>query len=54
LPNALTTDPATVGAAVYRAAEQKKRDVIYVLPIWRLVMLIIRTIPERIFKRLRL
>jgi decaprenylphospho-beta-D-erythro-pentofuranosid-2-ulose 2-reductase len=54
LPNALTTDPATVGAAVYRAAELKKRDVIYVLPIWRLVMLIIRTIPERIFKRLRL
>ena len=54
LPNALTADPATVGAAVYRAAEQNKRDVIYVLPVWRLVMLIIRAIPERIFKRLRL
>jgi decaprenylphospho-beta-D-erythro-pentofuranosid-2-ulose 2-reductase len=54
LPNALTADPAVVGAAVFRAAEQKKRDVIYVLPAWRLVMLIIRAIPERIFKRLRL
>jgi short-subunit dehydrogenase len=54
LPNALTASPAAVGAAIYRAAERDKRDVIYVLPIWRLVMLIIRAIPERIFKRLRL
>lgn len=52
LPKPLTTDPDVVGAAIYRAAEQERRDVIYVLPLWRWVMFAIRCIPERIFKRL--
>ena len=30
----------------------KGRDIVYVRPIWRLIMLIIRLIPERLFKRL--
>jgi decaprenylphospho-beta-D-erythro-pentofuranosid-2-ulose 2-reductase len=36
------------------AAEAKGRDVVYVRPVWRLVMLIIRCLPERIFKRIKL
>jgi len=52
LPKLLTAEPDVVGAAVYRAAEQKKRDVIYVLPVWRGVMFIVRSIPEWLFKQL--
>jgi len=54
LPGVLTVEPEKVGRAIYRAAEDKRRDVIYVGPLWRLVMMVIRAIPERIFKRLRL
>jgi short-subunit dehydrogenase len=53
LPNALTAAPQEVGAAVL-AACQKKRDVIYVRPVWWVIMTIIRSIPEVIFKRLSL
>lgn len=54
LPKAITAEPAEVGKAIYAAAEDSKRDVIYVRPIWWVVMTIIRFIPERIFKNLRL
>jgi short-subunit dehydrogenase len=33
---------------------KKKKDVVYILPIWRLIMMAIRHIPENIFKRLKL
>lgn len=51
-PN-LTAEPSEVAQAVARAAEQKK-NVIYVRPIWRVIMLIIRNIPEGIFKGSRI
>ena len=51
LPKLLTAEPRDVAQAIMEA-ERNKRDVIYVLPIWRLIMLIIRLIPENIFKRL--
>lgn len=54
LPNAITANPEEVGCAVYQAAEVRKADVIYVRPIWMLIMGIIRNIPERIFKRMKL
>jgi len=54
LPNLLTTEAAVVGTAVYTAAERKKRDVIYVLPVWRWLMIIIRSVPEALFKRLNI
>jgi short-subunit dehydrogenase len=50
LPDALTAQPAEVGRAVV-AAVRKGRDVIYVRPVWRIVMAVIRAIPERIFKK---
>lgn len=49
-PAPLTAEPEEVGAAILKAVEQK-RNVIYTRPIWRLVMAVIRTIPEPIFKK---
>lgn len=51
LPSKLTAEPAEVGKAVWKAV-QNGRNVIYVRPIWRLVMLVIRHIPEGVFKKL--
>ena len=52
-PGLLTAQPDEVAAAVL-AAERGRRDVVYVRPIWRLVMAIIRAIPEPVFKRLHI
>jgi len=49
----MTAQPPEVADAVL-AAELRRRDVIYVRPIWRLVMAVIRAIPEPVFKRLRI
>ncbi|HEY4135432.1 MAG TPA: SDR family oxidoreductase [Alphaproteobacteria bacterium] len=51
LPPALTAEPQAVAQAIFRAQE-KRRDVIYVKPVWRWIMLCIRLIPERFFKRM--
>ncbi len=53
LPAALTAEPEEVAEAVFVAVE-KGRNVIYVRPVWRLIMTIIRLIPEPLFKRLKL
>lgn len=53
MPGLLTAQPDDVAAAIL-AAERRHRDVIYVRSIWRLVMAVIRAIPEPVFKRLRL
>jgi decaprenylphospho-beta-D-erythro-pentofuranosid-2-ulose 2-reductase len=53
LPAKLTAEPNEVADAIARAVKRKK-DVIYVRPIWRLIMLIIRNIPERIFKGMKI
>lgn len=53
LPAKLTAEPNGVADAIARAVERKK-DVIYVCPIWRLIMLIIRNIPERIFTGMKI
>lgn len=50
LPPALTADPADVGTAIFNAA-QKGRNVLYVKSVWWLVMTIIGSIPEFIFKK---
>jgi short-subunit dehydrogenase len=54
LPPLITANPGEVGHAVYRAAEVRPRDVIYVRPVWAAIMAVIRAIPEFIYKRLRL
>jgi decaprenylphospho-beta-D-erythro-pentofuranosid-2-ulose 2-reductase len=53
LPPALTAKPAEVAQAVLRA-EAGKQDVTYTKPIWQFIMLVIRLLPESIFKRLKL
>lgn len=53
LPGPLTAEPEQVGEAIYRAAE-RRADVLYVGRRWGLIMAIIRAIPERVFKKLKL
>jgi len=52
-PDSLTSDPKKVADDVYQAV-MKKRNVIYTKWIWRPIMYLIKTIPEPIFKNLRL
>ena len=52
-PGFLIGDPDRVGKQIYRAAI-RRRNVVYVGPIWRLLMILIRAIPEELFKRIRL
>jgi short-subunit dehydrogenase len=47
----LFAKPATVGRGVYEAMKQGK-DVVYLPFFWRPIMLIVKSIPEGIFKRL--
>ena len=49
----LTATPQAVAHAIWRA-QRKQRDIVYVKPVWRLVMTVIRTLPEVVFKRTRL
>lgn len=51
LPPALTAQPDEVAQAIWRAVERRK-DVVYVRPLWRWIMAIIRAIPEGLFKKL--
>jgi decaprenylphospho-beta-D-erythro-pentofuranosid-2-ulose 2-reductase len=53
LPPVLTASADEVAVRIL-AAIKKKNNVIYVLPVWRMIMWIIRNIPERIFKKLKL
>ena len=52
LPPMLTASPEQVAIAIGNA-ERRGWDVIYVRPIWRLIMAIICVLPEPIFKRLK-
>lgn len=51
LPEKLTAQPDEVADAIY-ASQQKNRNEIYTKWIWRYVMLIIKSIPERLFKNM--
>lgn len=49
----LTATPKQAAECIYKAFK-KQKNVAYVLPIWWIIMLIIRNIPEFIFKKLKL
>jgi short-subunit dehydrogenase len=51
LPPLLTAQPYEVAKAIFKACK-KRRNTIYVRWMWRYIMLIIKNIPEFIFKRL--
>ena len=53
LPARLTPTPEEVAAAVVRAV-RRRRDVVYVRRVRCPIILFIRAVPERLFKRLRL
>ena len=53
LPKKITAQPAQVGRAIFNAVK-KKTNIVYVSPIWRILMMIIRNIPEQIFKKMKL
>lgn len=53
LPPLLTAQPEEVADDIY-SAWKKGKDIIYTKWFWRYLMLIIRNIPERIFKKLKL
>jgi short-subunit dehydrogenase len=49
----LFAKPENVGRAIYLAIK-RKRDVVYIPGYWRLIMWVIRCIPEGIFKKLNI
>jgi short-subunit dehydrogenase len=53
LPALLTARPEQVADKIYGAV-LKKKNIVYVKPEWKWIMLIIRMIPEPLFKRTRL
>ena len=53
LPKALTIDPQKAARLIYKGFK-KKKNTIYIAPIWRLIMFVIRNIPEFIFKKMSL
>lgn len=53
LPKLLTAQPEEVARRVWRAV-RKGEDVVYVRPVWRIIMWCIRMLPEGRFKRTRL
>ena len=53
LPARLTAQPGEVAEAI-AAAVARKRNVIYVRPVWKGIMAIIRNIPETVFKKMKI
>ena len=53
LPGLLTATPEIVAGVVYKAI-LKKKNVVYVKWFWRWIMLVIKSIPEFLFKKLKL
>jgi decaprenylphospho-beta-D-erythro-pentofuranosid-2-ulose 2-reductase len=53
LPGLLTAEPSEVAASIF-AATTRRRNVVYVKPIWSLLMVVIGAIPEPLFKRMRI
>ena len=49
LPKLISTTPEVVAESIYNGVI-KHKDIIYVTPIWKLIMIIIKFIPEKIFK----
>jgi len=53
LPQGLTAEPEQVAADIHRAF-LRRRDVVYTPAKWRLIMLLIRSLPEGLFKRMKI
>ena len=53
LPKPLTASPDQVANSIYKAVAKKKNK-IYILPVWKWIMMIIKAIPEPLFKKMKL
>lgn len=53
LPGLLTTSPGKAAVLIH-AAWKKRRDVVYIPGWWRWIMLLIRMIPEKVFRGMNL
>tara|TARA_A100001015_G_C15025002_1_gene729990 strand:+ start:892 stop:1629 length:738 start_codon:yes stop_codon:yes gene_type:complete len=53
LPDFLSAQPDEVANAIFNAV-RKKKNIVYVKSIWWLIMMIIRIIPEGIFKKINI
>jgi len=53
LPKALVTPPEKVAKEIYRALKARK-DILYTPFYWRFIMGLIKAVPERAFKRLKM
>ncbi len=53
LPKMLTAQPEEVAEAVFNAV-QKKKNVVFVKWFWKYIMLMIRNVPEVMFKKMKL
>jgi len=51
LPAKLTAEPEAVAKDIF-CAQQKRKDVLYTKGIWKFIMLIIKHIPEHMFKKM--
>jgi decaprenylphospho-beta-D-erythro-pentofuranosid-2-ulose 2-reductase len=51
--NALFAEPAQVAKHILHAIE-KGKDVIYAPPFWALIMLVVRSVPRRLFKKMNM
>jgi short-subunit dehydrogenase len=51
--NALFAEPGQVARHIVRAID-KRKDVVYTPPFWGLIMLAVRSVPRRIFKKMNL
>lgn len=49
----LAANPQVVGKQIVKALDQKK-EVVYLPKFWRYIMLVVKIIPEKIFKRLKI
>ena len=49
-PSLLVTNPKTVASILKRSIDNKK-EIVYINNFWRVIMFVIKIIPERIFKR---
>jgi len=53
LPKKLTSTPEQVAKCIFNA-DSKNKHVVYIAGVWRIIMLVIKLIPEMLFKRLSL
>ena len=49
----LTATPKQAAEGIYKAYKNK-RNTVYILPVWRVIMFVIKLIPEFVFKKLKL